>query len=227
VPWPLSRSFKSRGDRLTLDVKNQPLATILEMVADQGIRIRIDPRINPRISATFTNRPIGSAIAGMLKTVDYALIWRKDKASSADEPRLWEIRIFYKGQESLVRPLPKSANLNVVKKGDGAYHVKDILLLRLAPTMTEAALNALLDRLGATIIDSHPPLGIVRLRLPPWQRCPGHRRHHRRHTRCPERRTGLCLPAGRGQPCARSGRFTIAPTIAAPIGRRYHCRRHG
>jgi thermitase len=155
-----------QGDRLTLDVKNQPLATILEMVADQGIRIRIDPRINPRISATFTNRPIGSAIAGMLKTVDYALIWRKDKASSADEPRLWEIRIFYKGQEALVRPLPKSANLNVVKKGDGAYHVKDILLLRLAPTMTEAALNALLDRLGAAIIDSYPPLGIVRLRLP-------------------------------------------------------------
>jgi thermitase len=155
-----------QGDRLTLDVKNQPLATVLEMLADQGIRIRIDPRINPNISANFTNRPIGSAIASLLKSVDYALIWRKDKAATDDEPRLWEIRIFYKGQEALVRPLQKSANLNVVKKGNGAYHVKDILLLRLAPTMTEAALAALLDRLGATIIDVYAPLGIVRLRLP-------------------------------------------------------------
>jgi hypothetical protein len=46
-------------------------------------------------------------LTSMLKTVDYALIWRKDKASTADEPRLWEIRIFYKGQEALVQPLKK------------------------------------------------------------------------------------------------------------------------
>ncbi|MBC2712388.1 MAG: S8 family serine peptidase [Desulfosarcina sp.] len=124
-----------QDDRLTLDVKNQALSTIL-------------------------------AISSVLKSVDYALIWRKDKASTTSEPRLWEIRIFYKGQESRIRPLQQSANLNVVKKGVDAYHVKDILLIRLAPDMTEAALAALLDRLGATIIDAYTPLGIVRLRLP-------------------------------------------------------------
>ena len=155
-----------QGDRLTLDAKNQALSSILEMLSDQGIRIRIDPRINPKITASFNNRPIGSAIAGILKSVDYALIWRKDKASTASEPRLWEIRIFYKGQETRIRPLKNSGNLNVVKKGDGAYHVKDILLLRLASTITEEVLAALLDQLGATIIDAYAPLGIVRLRLP-------------------------------------------------------------
>jgi hypothetical protein len=154
------------GDRLTLEVSNQYLSEILGKLSDQGIRIRIDPRINPKVTAAFTNRPIGSAIASILKSVDYALIWRKDKASTASEPRLWEIRIFYKGQEARIRPLKKRGNLIVVKKGDGAYHVQDILLLRLAPTITEAALAALLDRLGATLIDAFPPLGIVRLRLP-------------------------------------------------------------
>ncbi len=155
-----------QDDRLTLDVKHQPLSTILKMLSEQGIRISIDPRINPKVTATFNNRPIGSAIASILKSVDYALIWRKDKASTAGEPRLWEIRIFYKGQESRIRLLKKGANLIVVKKGDGTYHVKDILLLRLAPTMTEAALATLLDQLGATIIDINAPLGILRLRLP-------------------------------------------------------------
>ncbi len=154
------------GDRLTLHTRDQKLSTILKMLSEQGIRIRIDPRINPKVTAAFNNRPIGSAIASILKSVDYALIWRKDKASTASEPRLWEIRIFYKGQEALVQPLQKNANLNVVKMVNGAHHVKDILLLRLAPTMTEAALAALLDRLGATIIDTYPPLRIVRLRLP-------------------------------------------------------------
>jgi len=155
-----------QGDLLTLDVNNQRLATILEMLSGQGIRIRIDPRINPAITAKFNDRPIGQAISSILKSVDYALIWRKDRASSTSEPRLWEIRIFYKGQEARVQPLEKRSNLNVVKKGAGAYHVQDILLLRLAPNITETALAALLDQLGATIIDAYPPLGIVRLRLP-------------------------------------------------------------
>ena len=154
------------GDRLTLNAQDEDLSKILGSLSDQGIRIRIDPRINPKITAAFNNRPIGAAMASILKSVDYALIWRKDKASTAGEPRLWEIRIFYKGQEALVRPLKKGANLTVVNNGDGTYFVKDILLLRLAPTMTEAALAALLDQLGATIVDAFIPLGIVRLRLP-------------------------------------------------------------
>jgi thermitase len=154
------------GDRITLQARDNNLSEILGLLADQGVRIHIDPRINPKITATFDNRPIGSAIASILKSVDYALIWRKDKASATSEPRLWEIRIFYKGQEALVRPLKKSVNLNVVNNGDGTYHVSDILLLRLTPNITEATLAALLDRLGATIVDAYAPLGIVRLRLP-------------------------------------------------------------
>ena len=155
-----------QGERLTLNVKDQPLADILKMLSDQGVRIRIDPRINPTVTAAFTDRPIGAAIAGLLKTVDYALIWRKDKSSTDTEPTLWEIRIFYKGQEARVQPLKKSDNLTVVKKDDGIFFVKDILLVRLDPNMSEAALAGLLDRLGATIIDFYAPLGIVRLRLP-------------------------------------------------------------
>ena len=155
-----------QDDHLTLDVTNQPLATVLGMLSDQGIRIRIDPRINPKISAKFSRRPIGPAISSILKSYDYALIWRKDKMSADPEPRLWEIRIFYKGQEARIRPLDKSGNLTIVRAGDGTYHVKDILLLRLASGITEEALAALLDRLGASLIDAYAPLGIVRLRLP-------------------------------------------------------------
>ncbi len=154
------------GDRLTLNARDKDLSEILGLLSDQGIRIRIDPRINPKITAAFNDRPIGAAMTSILKSVDYALIWRKEKASVDGEPRLWEIRIFYKGQEARARPLKKGVNLTVVNHGDGTYHVKDILLLRLAPTITEAALAALLDQLGASIMDAYAPLGIVRLRLP-------------------------------------------------------------
>jgi thermitase len=154
------------GDRLTLHAKDQRLSTILTLLSDQGIRIRIDPRINPTISARFDNRPIGSAMSSILKSVDYALIWRTNKNADSSEPRLWEIRIFYKGHEERIRPLRKRANLTIVKTDAGDRYVKDILLLRLGPQMTEEKLAVLLDRLGATIIDFYAPLGIVRLRLP-------------------------------------------------------------
>ncbi|BBO78940.1 hypothetical protein DSCW_63570 [Desulfosarcina widdelii] len=163
--WASDPVVRIQGDRLTLDVDNQPLAVILEKLASQGIRIRIDPEINPLITAKFNRRAIGPALSSILKSVDYALIWRKDKASAKDEPRLWEIRIFYRGQEARIRPLEKGANLDIVK-GDGAAYVKDILLLRLKPGITEAEIAVLLDRLGATLVDVYPPLGIVRIRLP-------------------------------------------------------------
>lgn len=163
--WASDPVVRIQGDRLTLDVDNQPLAVILEKLAAQGIRIRIDPEINPLITAKFNRRAMGPALSSLLKSVDYALIWRKDKASAKDEPRLWEIRIFYRGQEARIRPLEKGANLDIVK-GDGAAYVKDILLLRLEPGITEAEIAVLLDRLGATLVDAYPPLGIVRIRLP-------------------------------------------------------------
>lgn len=160
------RVVQINGDRLTLHARDMNLTEILKSLSDQGIHIRIDPRINPKISASFDNQPIGTAMASILKSVDYALIWKKDPKATAGEPRLWEIQIFYKGQRARLRPLYKNADLNIVKMGNGTYHVSDILLLRLESDITEEALAALLDGLGATIIDANEPLGIIRLRLP-------------------------------------------------------------
>jgi hypothetical protein len=209
------------GDRLTLDVKDQPLSTVLGMLSYEGIRIRIDPRINPQITATFNNRHIGAAMAGILRSVDYALIWRKDKAAAPDEePRLWEIRIFYKGQEGRIRPLKKNKNLTVVRDADSGHHVKDILLLQLTPAMTETALAALLDRLGATIIDAFPPLGIVQLRLPHGSNVPEIAESLANFSRDPQRRTGLC-PCVEGRHSRKAGSISsITAAIAFTVHRR-------
>ena len=208
------------GDRLTLQVKDNSLSEILGMLSDQGIRIRIDPRINPKITAAFKDRPIGTAMTSILRSVDYALIWRKEKASTADEPRLWEIRIFYKGQEALAQPLKKGVNLTVVNNGDGTYHVQDILLLRLAPTVTEAALAALLDQLGASIVDAYAPLGIVRLRLPHGSDVPAITETIANYPGGSNRRTGLCLSPGRRPSGNGRDERILSPAFAAAVIRR-------
>ena len=154
------------GDRLTLNVKNQLLLTILENLSGQGIRILIDPRINPRISATFDDRLIGSALSSILSSVNYALIWNQDDSSGLNEPRLAEIRIFYKGEGARVRPLKKSPAMTVVRHDDGTHYIKDIILLQLSPNMTESSLAKLMDQLGAILVGTQDHPGIVQLRLP-------------------------------------------------------------
>lgn len=165
--WASDPIVQLNGDQFTLSVTDQSLSTILEKLSDQGIHIRIDPRINPKITAAFTKRPIGAAMNTILRSVNYALIWKQNEVSESDPPRLQEIRIFYKGQEGRIRPLIKNVQQTVAKKTARTFYRKDILLLQLAPSMTKDALEDLVAQLGATIIDTHAPLGIVQLRLPP------------------------------------------------------------
>ncbi len=155
------------GDRLTLGVTRQPLSSILEKLSDQGIRIHIDPRINPKVTAIFVNRPIAAAMSTILREVNYSLVWKQDDISGTNVSRLLEVRIFYSGQEGRVREFTKNVNQTVVKRADGSFYRKDILLLQRTPTLTEVALEELLDQLGATILDAHTPSGIVQLQLPP------------------------------------------------------------
>lgn len=164
--WASDLSVHLTGDRITLEANNESLTTILEKLSEQGVRVRVDPRINPKVTASFYNRPIGSAMKSILKSFDYALIWQEDIGSGSKEPRLSEIRIFYQGQEEQIRQLESSTNLKVVKNGNGTYHVMDVLLVQLGPNITEEILKALLNQLGATVLDAHFPLGIVKLRLP-------------------------------------------------------------
>jgi hypothetical protein len=110
-PVPLSAAepvVRLNGDRMTLAARDTNLCGYPGVAGRPGHPHSHRSRINPTVTATFTNRPIGPAIASILKSVDYALIWRKDKASTAGEPRLWEIRIFYKGQEARIRPLQET-----------------------------------------------------------------------------------------------------------------------
>ena len=154
------------GAYLSLDVRNQALTTILDEFTKAGIRIRIDPKINPRVTASFENRPIGAALGSILRSFDYALIWGKEKGVESAEPSLQEIQIFQKGQKGESLPLYGKANLVVVQNGMGVFYVKDMLLVRFDPALSKSERKTLLDLLGATLVDESIAQGIVRLQFP-------------------------------------------------------------
>ncbi len=154
------------GDLLSLNVNNQPLSSILEVLARQGVQIHIDPRIDVKISAHFKDRPVDMAMKRILKSLDYTLIWEKNSSHQSDTLRLSEMRIFYSGQEQQIRPVTSNDNLSVIQNSDGTYMVKGRLLLQLDPSVTEAQLSSMLSALNATVINKHTPSGILQLSLP-------------------------------------------------------------
>jgi len=155
------------GDRLSVEADQTPLQSILKRLAGRGIRISIDPEVNPKITASFKDRDIQKGLGSILKSLDHALIWEAVQGPSGPIPRLAEIQVFRQGKKGLMKPLVTDSNLSIVKNPkDGSFLVKDEILLRLKPGTDPSELRRILRQIGGTLIDSQPDLGIYQIRLP-------------------------------------------------------------
>ena len=154
------------GDRLSIDADQVPLKDILTRLALLGIRIHIDPEINPTITTSFEDRDIQMGLRSILKSLDYALIWGSVQSPSGPIPRIAEIQVFRPGKKGLMKPIVTGSNLDIVKNRDGSFIVKDEILLRLRPGSDPSELNRILRQIGGSLLESQPDLGIYRIRLP-------------------------------------------------------------
>jgi len=155
------------GDRLTLEAENVPLQDILARLAQEGIRARIDPQINPPVSATLQDRDIQKALEFILRDLDYVLLWESIQGPRGQIPRLSEIQIFKPGRKDSMRPLRTRRILAVARNPrDGSYYVRDEILLKLRPGTDLQKVEALLAKWGGRVVDSYAALGIYRIRLP-------------------------------------------------------------
>lgn len=154
--------LKVAGEKIHLHATAEPLQNILRRIAQQGIRVRIDPQLNPYVSAAFDNRDIRTAIAEIVKPYDHVLVWEKapDNASSF---KLAEIQVFRPGGKDIIRDLQARVFPLVADRKSGALFVRDELLLR---AKSGADIARLLRNIGGTVIEQHEALGIYKVRLP-------------------------------------------------------------
>lgn len=154
------------GGSLSIEADHSPLQKILRRMAVQGIRIRIDPEINPAITASFRDLDVQKGLDAILKSLDHVLIWHQVQGPSGPIPRLAEIRVFKRGKKGRMKPLFSNSNLSIVKNPDGSFIVKDEVLLRLKSGSDLSELKRILRRIEGTLIDSQPGLGIYQILLP-------------------------------------------------------------
>ncbi|MGE0086642.1 MAG: S8 family serine peptidase [Desulfococcaceae bacterium] len=153
------------GDRLSIHADQAPLQSILRRIAAQGIRVQVDPDLNPEISASFEKRKMEKGLHTVLKSLDYALIWESQPGNP--EVRLAEIQIFEPGRKSRMRPLETSHYFKVVRNPEnGQIFVKDEILMRPAPGVSRAEFEKFLKSIGGIIVEQDDRTGVYRIRLP-------------------------------------------------------------
>ena len=159
----LAFELRIEGERMDLRAVEEPLQNILRGMAQQGIRVRVDPQVNPRVSAAYENRDIREAVGIILKSYDHALVWEKAPQNPSSF-RLSEIQVFRPGKKELIQDLGHRAFSLAKDPKDGTLFVRDELLLRVKSGLE---LGKFLKSLGGWVIDKNEALGIYKVRLPP------------------------------------------------------------
>ncbi len=153
--------------RIWIIAAKVPLQTILKRVAEYGIRVRIDPKLNPDITVDLKDRDMQAGLSIILKSVDHVLIWETDPAPSDSESRVAEIQVFEPGSKDRMIDLSPKSRFEILKDPlNGFLYVKDEILVRIKPGAGPSDLIRLLAKINGKALEQNPITGVYRIRLP-------------------------------------------------------------
>ena len=167
VAYASAFDMRLSAETLSVTADRVPLQDILTHFARQGIRIRIDPRIDPLITVSFRNRSLQQGVNTILKSLNHVLIWEAIPGLDGHPPRLAEIQVFQPGLKEYMRPLAPPSLLSLEKDAKtGALFVKNELLVTVRPGIGMADFQKLLLQIGGRIVDYYAATGVYRIHLP-------------------------------------------------------------
>ena len=164
--WAFSLEVEIVGEKLTLHAENVFLQDILKRLAHAGVKVRIDPELNPRITASFENREIQKGLEYLLTGLNHLMIWESSQGPAGPISRLTEIQIFRPGKKELMKPLKEGSALLIGQDPEGRLYVKNEILLSLKPGSGAGELGEALKRVQGNVLDQYPQFGVYRIQLP-------------------------------------------------------------
>jgi hypothetical protein len=160
-------SINLEKNTLSITAENVTLQTILRKLAAEGITVKIDPAINPHVTANFKNRPIEQALEYILKPASYTLLWEAKQQDVADPSlRLAEIQVFQSGKKNLMKTLKPQRTEIITKNKKGFYYVKGEILLYIPPGTDLVELRKIIQSYNGTLLDNKGLPGMVKVLLP-------------------------------------------------------------
>jgi thermitase len=155
------------GNKLALHAQKIPLRNILRQIAVLGISVRIDPDINPEISASFTGWDLEAGLKSILKSTDHILIWETTKGAPDSRPVLIEIQVFKPGEKERMKLIEARSVFAVARRGEkGPFFIKGEILVRIGKGADLDELTAAVERTGGEIFAVSDYPGVYRIRFP-------------------------------------------------------------
>jgi len=159
-----------RGDRAVIRAEGEPLAAVLAEFQRLGVRVRMDPDIDRRVTVDLGARDTDGAVRALIEPLGYALSWTVLPGPEGTIPRLDEIRVFAPGAAHRAVPLKtRTARLTLSRGagGKGPLHVDREVLLTLKKGVSTGEFLQRLAKWNASLVDAMPQWGVYRIRLPP------------------------------------------------------------
>ncbi len=165
------QAFRLDQDRLWLEADGVPLSGLLTLFSSAGIDVQMDPGAQKTVSGVWRNADVERVLDTVLAPHDYLLDWRRENGPLGERVRLTGIRVFREGFAGSVQPLRPPRRIETAVDGTTRFLARE-LLVGFGPTADTADLQALLARIGGTIIDVNRDLGVYRILLPPGANVP-------------------------------------------------------
>lgn len=168
VPLLVSAAtMRMEGDRVWLKAKDVPLAKVLHLFEQRGVEVLIDPSLElGRVSGDWENAKVDRLVAQLASPHSYLLEQKRVCSPLGELYRVSAIRIYSDGNPSAARPLSDKAKvLDVVEGKGGIKYIRGEIMVGFGEGSDVADLNALLAKIGGTVIEVIDPPGIYRIKL--------------------------------------------------------------
>ena len=164
--FPAEITLTLENEKLSVCAHQAPLKDVLKRLAGFGIRVRIDPAINPEITVSFQDRDVASGLQAVLRHLNHVLIWEKRSESRSSTECLVEIQIFQPGGKDRMIPLEGDRNLSISRDpSTGAIYVSNEILIRPEPGTGADEIEAIIIGAGGTILMMVENRGVYRIVL--------------------------------------------------------------
>ena len=168
LPWlSMAGSLRIEGDRIWLDGGGKSATKVLQLFEQCGVQVLVDPALElGPVSGSWENAKVERVVSQLASPHSYLMEWEQVAGPLGTFYHLASIRIFSDGHEAAAKRLGDGRKvIDVVEGADGIRYVRGETLVGFKDGATEADLNALLEKLGGTVIEVIEPPGIYRIRI--------------------------------------------------------------
>ena len=160
-------TLRLEGDHAWLDADETPLSNVLKLFEQRGVEVLIDPSLDlGRVTGQWENAKIDRLIGQLVSPHSYLIEHKRISGPLGELYQLSTIRIYSDGNLSSARPLTAGGRvLDIVEGPDGTMYVRSEIMLGFKEGATAAALKALLEKIGGTVIEVIDPPGLYRIKL--------------------------------------------------------------